>query len=76
MHKKLGVSAILTLLATLLLTGTASAARYSGLFLLTTHESGIDLASLAPVGLIIFGIASLGVGVVGYAISQRRSAEH
>ena len=76
MHKKLSLSAILTLPAGLLLTGTASASQYSGLFLLTTDNSNIDLANLAPVGLIIFGIASLGVGVVGYVISRRRPSEH
>jgi rhodanese-related sulfurtransferase len=37
-------------------------------------ETGADPVSLAPVGLIIFGILSMGIGVVGYAARRRRSA--
>jgi hypothetical protein len=35
--------------------------------------TGADPVSLAPVGLVIFGVASIGIGVVGYAV-RRRSA--
>ncbi|OQY26045.1 MAG: hypothetical protein B6I34_00775 [Anaerolineaceae bacterium 4572_32.1] len=37
-------------------------------------ETGADPVSLAPVGLVIFGVLSMGVGVVGYAVNRRKSA--
>ena len=36
--------------------------------------TGADPMSLAPVGLVIFGVISMGIGVAGYALRRRRSA--
>lgn len=35
--------------------------------------SGADLAGLAPIGLIIVGVISLGLGATGYAVRRRRT---
>jgi len=72
MLKRLNLAIVLTLLVTSLLGGTAMAAPQVAPVQLPT--AGPDLTSVAPIGLIIFGFASLGIGVIGYAIARRRSS--
>ncbi|UCC65551.1 MAG: hypothetical protein JSV36_11105 [Anaerolineae bacterium] len=72
MPKKLNLAIVLSLLVTSLLGGTVMAAQQVAPVQLPT--AGPDLMRVAPIGLIIFGFASLGIGVIGYAIARRRSA--
>jgi len=36
--------------------------------------TGADPVSLAPIGLVIFGVASMGIGMAGFAIRRRKAA--
>jgi len=71
MLKKLKLAIVLTLLIALLSGSTAMATSEMTPAKLPT--SGADPMSVAPIGLVIFGLASLGVGLVGYALTRRKS---
>ena len=70
MRKKLRTIAVLGLTINLLTTKTVLA---SSTFVFNVSQLGIDPANVAPIGLVIFGIASLGVGALSYILSLRRS---
>jgi hypothetical protein len=73
MPKKLRLAIVSTLLVTLLLGGKAMAGPEAVPVKLTT--TGADSMTAAPIGLIIFGVASLGIGLIGYAMARRKSAQ-
>jgi hypothetical protein len=70
MRKRLGAIALLGLIINLLTTKTALA---SFTFVFSAPQLGIDPTSVAPIGLVIFGIASLGMGALSYILALRRS---
>ncbi|MFZ5917970.1 MAG: hypothetical protein ACOYZ7_13595 [Chloroflexota bacterium] len=70
MRKRLGIITGLGLVMSLLAAKTVLA---SYTFVFSGPQLAIDPAYVAPIGLVIFGIASLGMGAVGYILSLRRS---
>jgi hypothetical protein len=72
MLKKLNSAILLTMLLTFLLGSRAMAASEMAPARLPT--TGADPTSVASIGLVVFGFASLGIGLVGYVLSRRGSA--
>jgi hypothetical protein len=71
MLKKPNSAIVLAMLLTFFLESRAMAASEMAPVRLPT--TGADPTSVASIGLVIFGFASLGIGLVGYALSRRRS---
>ena len=71
MLNKLNTAIVVAMLMTLLLGSTAMAT--SEMVPARQPTTGADPMSIAPISLVAFGLVSLGIGLVGYARSRRKS---